>query len=74
MLGNIVHFRRDGSPWVGRMTLIVLVVALADGLAGVFARKPFPWVVIIPSLIPLLTVLFVIPPVLKSRKTPSQRR
>ncbi len=54
--------------WLGRMALIIVVVMLADGLVGEFARKPLPWVGIIPGLIPLLTSVFVLYPMMKAEK------
>jgi hypothetical protein len=50
------------------MGLIVVLVALAEGLVGVFARKPFPWVAVIPCLIPLLSAIFVIIPMMREEK------
>jgi hypothetical protein len=63
-----LQINRQNLKWYGRMGLIVVLVALAEGLVGVFARKPFPWVAVIPCLIPLLSAIFVIIPMMREEK------
>jgi hypothetical protein len=48
---------------------IILLVCAADGLVALFAHKPFPWVVIIPSTIPFLVAAFVIIPLIRAEKS-----
>jgi hypothetical protein len=62
---------RDNVKWAVRMAVILVIVALADGLVGAFASKPFPWVVVIPATMPLLASIFVIFPMLRAEKTQS---
>jgi hypothetical protein len=50
------------------MVVIVLLVGLADALVVEFTRRPLPWAVIIPALIPLLTAFFVIIPMMRDEK------
>jgi hypothetical protein len=54
--------------WLLRMVAIVLLVGLADALVVEFTRRPLPWAVIIPALIPLLTAVFVIIPMIRAEK------
>jgi hypothetical protein len=63
------NINRDNLKWLGRLALIFVLVGLADGLVVGFARKPFPWVVIIPAATPLLTAIFVIIPCTRAHKT-----
>ncbi len=55
------------GPSLKVMAILVLVASL-DAIAVMFAPRPLPWAVAIPSLIPLLTTLFVIIPMLKTWK------
>jgi hypothetical protein len=55
--------------WILRMAAILLVVVSADALAVMLAPRPLPWAVAIPALIPLLTAVFVIIPMMKNAKT-----
>ncbi|MDQ2925586.1 MAG: hypothetical protein M3R43_08540 [Acidobacteriota bacterium] len=50
-----------------RLMLVFAGVTLLDMLVICFAAKPFPWVAIIPGLIPLFIVALVIIPLKKSQ-------
>ena len=63
-----VQINRQNLKWAIRMALILVLVAAADGLFVFFARKPLPWVAVIPALIPLLTGVFVILPMIRAEK------
>jgi len=54
--------------WALRMAAVLLAAALADGLVVMLAPRPLPWAVMIPALIPLLTAVFVIIPMLNAKK------
>jgi hypothetical protein len=54
--------------WVVRMGVILAAVATIDVLVVVFASRPMPWAALVPSLIPVLTVLYVIAPMLKTAR------
>lgn len=47
---------------------MLLLVGLADLLVDMFAPRPLPWAILIPALTPLLTVIFVIVPMLNAEK------
>jgi hypothetical protein len=64
-----MQINRQNLKWAGRMMLIILLVAVADGLVGAFARKPLPWVAVIPALIPVLTCVFVVLPIIRADKS-----
>jgi hypothetical protein len=51
-----------------RLVSILLLVTLADGLVAMFIRRPYPWVFIIPSFIPLLVGVFVLRPMGRLRE------
>jgi hypothetical protein len=59
---------RQNLKWAIRMALILVLVALADGLFVFFAPKPLPWAAVIPALIPVLTSIFVIIPMIRAEK------
>jgi len=48
------------------MATVLAVVGLTDALAVGFAPRPLLWAVLIPALTPLLTVIFVILPMLRN--------
>ncbi len=54
--------------WPLKMAAILLLVVLADGLVVLFVQKPLPWAIAIPALIPLLTAVFVIIPMIQAEK------
>lgn len=54
--------------WPFTMATILVVVGLADALVVMFVPHPLPWAVLIPSLIPLLTAIFVNIPLISSTK------
>jgi hypothetical protein len=51
-----------------KLAAIICLVAMADVLFVLFARRPLPWAAIIPAFIPVLTVVFVIIPMQRSEK------
>jgi hypothetical protein len=48
------------------MAAILVVVCFAEAMVPIFLTHPFPWVSIVPALIPVLTVVFVIRPLLQA--------
>jgi len=52
-----------------KMMAILTFVAGLDAIVVMFATRPLPWAAAIPSLVPLLTTLFIIIPMLKTRKS-----
>ncbi|HEY0701339.1 MAG TPA: hypothetical protein VGD60_01100 [Candidatus Acidoferrales bacterium] len=56
----------ENVKWASRMAVILVAVALADGLVVQFARRPFPWDVLIPCALPVLMVIFVLIPMTTS--------
>ncbi len=63
-----IQIHRDNVKWAARFMAIILMVAVADTLVVIFMRRPFPWTVILPALIPLLVVAFVIVPMNRAEK------
>ena len=51
-----------------KMAALFLVVGVADCLAICYSKTPLLYAAIIPGLVPLLTVAFVIAPMLKATK------
>ncbi len=49
-----------------RMAAILVVVCFADAMVPIFLTHPFPWVSIVPALIPVLTAIVVIRPLLQA--------
>ncbi len=49
-----------------RMAMILVVVGFAEAMVPVFLRHPFPWVVVVPALIPVLTAILVIWPLIRA--------
>jgi hypothetical protein len=72
MMTRFSNLDRQNLKWAGRMALILVLTAVAEGLVGAFAKKPFPWVGIIPALMPLLACFFVIFPMIRAEKTDVQ--
>jgi hypothetical protein len=56
------------GPPLKTMAILTFVAAL-DAIVVMFAARPLPLATVIPSLVPLLTTLFVIIPMLKTRKS-----
>ena len=54
--------------WLTRTALVLVITCLIDAIVGWFAAKPFPWVVLIPSTLPLSMFFFVAMPLLKQAK------
>jgi hypothetical protein len=52
-----------------KMAAILIAVGLADALVVMFVSRPLPWAVLIPALVPLLTAVFVIIPILNNPKS-----
>ncbi len=63
-----MQVNRQNLKWAVRMGLIILLVAAADSLVVLFVRKPFPWTVLIPVLLPVLMCIFVILPITRAEK------
>ena len=59
---------RANLKWVGRLVSIFLLAGAADILVVLLVRKPWPWVLLVPWLVPLLTVAFVIVPMIRAGK------
>jgi heme A synthase len=65
---RLLQINRDNLKWAGRMALILVLVAVTDGLVGMLARKPLPWVAIIPGFGLLLTYFFVLLPIMRDEE------
>lgn len=61
-----MKINRENVKWVARMMSILIVVAVADALVAMFARRPLPWVAVIPAIIPLLFAVFVVIPMTRT--------
>jgi hypothetical protein len=59
---------RGNLKWAARFAAILVAAFLADSLVVIFARRPLPWVAIIPGLIPVFVSLFVIIPMIRAQK------
>jgi hypothetical protein len=51
-----------------RMMLLIVSVCLLDCAVALFVKKPFPWVAMIPGLVPILIVPLVIMPILREQQ------
>jgi len=69
MMTRLSNLNPQNLKWAGRMALILILTAVAEGLVGFFVKMPFPWVGIILAVIPVLTYFFVILPMVRSEKT-----
>jgi hypothetical protein len=58
--------------WVMRTALVLLVTCSIDAAIGGLAAKPFPWVVLIPSTLPLSMICFLAKPLLKKEERESR--
>jgi hypothetical protein len=67
--GGLLQINRDNVKWALRMGLILVLVAVTDGLVVAYARKPFPWDVLIPCALPVLMSIFVLIPMMKAEKS-----
>lgn len=63
-----MQINRQNRKWAVRLILLILLVVVADGLVGQFARKPFPWTVLVPASLPVLICVFVILPMTRAEK------
>ena len=52
---------RSPGPIYIRFAAIIVIVALVDGVVVLFATRPLPWAAIIPTAVPLLVSIFVVP-------------
>lgn len=59
--------------WLTRAGLVLLATVLADSAVGIFAPRPFPWIVLIPATLPLSLLTFVARPVLREEDRESHR-
>ena len=64
-----MKINRENLKWAVRLFSILLLVVIADALVAMFLRRPFPWTVIIPALLPLLVSVFVILPMIREKMT-----
>ncbi len=64
----MVKINPDNVKWAARMFSILLVVGIADALIALFMRRPLPWTIIPPALMPLLVAVFVIIPMIRAEK------
>jgi hypothetical protein len=55
--------------WMSRLAAILLGVGLIDALVVLLAPRPLPWAAVIPGLIPLLTSVLIIIPMMQEKKT-----
>jgi uncharacterized protein (DUF486 family) len=68
-----LQINRQNLKWAVRLISLVVLVALADGLVVFFVRKPFPWDVLIPAVLPVLIAVFVILPMTRAEKAAPPR-
>ena len=64
-----MRINRQNVKWAGRMAAILVLVVAAEVPIVLFTRKPLPWVAVIPALIPILTAVFVIIPMMTTEKS-----
>lgn len=62
-----MQVNRQNLKWIGRMALILVLVAAAEALVSLFVHRPFAWY-LIPALLPLLTCVCVILPMIRAKK------
>jgi peptidoglycan/LPS O-acetylase OafA/YrhL len=55
--------------WPLRMAIILVLVVGIDAIAVLVADRPQPWAALIPALIPVLTAVFVIVPMMKEARS-----
>jgi len=67
-MGATMKNNRDNLKWCARLISIVFLAAGADVLVVIFMRRPFPFTVIIPCLIPILVAVFVIIPMSRAQR------
>jgi len=66
---TLAQINRQNVKWAGRMAAILVLVVAAEVPIVLFTRKPLPWVAVIPALIPILTAVFVIIPMMTTEKS-----
>ena len=64
-----MQINRQNLKWALRFMWILLLVGVAEALVVLFARKPLPWVALIGALVPLLTCVLIILPMMKVEKS-----
>jgi hypothetical protein len=67
-MSRLSQLNRQNLNYLGRMALIIVLAAVAEGLVVEFVSKPFPFTAMIPCLIPILISVFVIIPLTQSQK------
>jgi hypothetical protein len=60
------------KSWLIPAMLVLVITVLADAAVAWLAAKPFPWIVVIPSTLPLTMFVFVALPLLKQAQRQSQ--
>lgn len=63
-----MQINRQNLKWAGRMMLILLLVGVAEILVVLFVHRPLPWAVFIAALLPLLTNVLVILPMMRGER------
>jgi hypothetical protein len=66
--GTLLQINRRNLKYAGTIMLLVLLIGVADSLIVLFARRPFPWVVLVSAIFPVLVAIFVILPMTKDEK------
>jgi hypothetical protein len=64
-----VPINRQNVKWAERRVAILVLVAAAEVPIVLFTRKPLPWPAVIPALIPILTAVFVLIPMMTIGKS-----
>jgi hypothetical protein len=54
------------KSWLIRASLVLVITALADGLAGSFLPRPILWCTLIASSLPITMLFFVALPILRN--------
>jgi hypothetical protein len=57
-----------GMKWPLRMAVILVAITALDAMGVVFIPSPRFWATAVPALIPALTVVFVVIPILNERR------
>lgn len=54
--------------WALRLMAVIFAVGVVDIVVVTFSPRPLPWAAIIPGLVPVLTAVFVIIPMMRAEK------
>ena len=73
MATKFSQINRQNLKWLGRMALILVMVAAAECLVGFLVRKPLPWAVLVAAALPVLLMMFVTQPLLRAEKTEAEK-